>query len=38
MKTINRIITYIKYNKKIFINLILLIIVIIGIVVFLKNI
>lgn len=38
MKAINRILTYIKYNKKIFINLILLIIVIIGIVFFLKNI
>ena len=38
MKAINKILTYIKYNKKIFINLILLIIVIIGIVFFLKNI
>ena len=31
MKLINKIVTYIKYNKQIFINLILLIIVIIGI-------
>lgn len=37
MKLINKIVTYIKYNKQIFINLILLIIVIIGIVIFIKN-
>ncbi len=37
MKLINKIVTYIKYNKQIFINLILLIIVIIGIIIFIKN-
>lgn len=37
MKLINKIVTYIKYNKQVFINLILLIIVIIGIIIFIKN-